>query len=296
MAYEEYDLGHNCRRVFQVRRRRFENLNIRRQLSFAFLSITNMERSALKLKSKYETMKKRKQLDIQIENGRLLCEENEKSREQFLQKLQIELEKSKNDFILRPVNIGDQKKLHEESQGEVKTADENANKEIVVKSLSTLLNPIPQVIMVPKTTVERATRINRKSTSISLESSIKRLKLNSDSESKTVREERTNSLFELHLDMIETMHKEGKFDTVTSLQDDQIPLEAENHSNDIAEDSVSNVEGNVLINQKTEIKTEISNPSAEAFETEESVEPNTKSVEMKSQSTQISSEEVSALQ
>lgn len=237
-------------------------------------------------------MKKRKQLDIQIENGRLLCEENEKSREQFLQKLQIELEKSKNDFILRPVNIGDQKKLHEESQGEVKTADENANKEIVVKSLSTLLNPIPQVIMVPKTTVERATRINRKSTSISLESSIKRLKLNSDSESKTdkeeVREERTNSLFELHLDMIETMHKEGKFDTVTSLQDDQIPLEAE--------DSVSNVEGNVLINQKTEIKTEISNPSAEAFETEESVEPNTKSVEMKSQSTQISSEEVSALQ
>lgn len=259
-----------------------------------------MERSALKLKSKYETMKKRKQLDIQIENGRLLCEENENSREQFLQKLQIELEKSKNDFILRPVNIGDQKKLHEESQGEVKTADENANKEIVVKSLSTLLNPIPQVIMVPKTTVERATRINRKSTSISLESSIKRLKLNSDSESKTdkeeVREERTNSLFELHLDMIETMHKEGKFDTVTSLQDDQIPLEAENHSNDIAEDSVFNVEGNVLINQKTEIKTEISNPSAEAFETEESVEPNTKSVEMKSQSTQISSEEVSAFQ
>lgn len=245
-------------------------------------------------------MKKRKQLGIQIENGRLLCEENEKSREQFLQKLQAELEKSKKDFKLRPVNIGDQKKLYEESQGAVKTEDENANKEIVVKSLSTLLNPIPQVIMVPKTIVERATRMNRKSTSISLESSRKRRKFNSESELKTdkdeVHEERTKSLLELHLHMIEKMHKKGKFDTVSSLKEDQIPLEADNHSKDTAGNSVCNVEGNVLINSETEIKTEISNLSVEASETEESVESNVKSVEMKSQSTQICSREVSRFQ
>lgn len=258
-----------------------------------------MERSALKLKSKYETMKKRKQLDIQIENGRLLCEENEKSKEQFLQKLQAELEKSKKDFQLRPVNIGDQKKLNEDAQGEVKTEDENANKEIVVKSLSTLLTPIPQVIMVPKTIMERATRMNRKSQSVSLESSKKRRKLNSESESKTdkeeVHEERTKSLLELHLDMIENMHKEGKFDNVSNFPDDQIPLEVDNQSKDAAEDSVANVEENLLINSETEVKAEVSNLSLEVSKTEESVDANPKPVEMKNESTQISSREVSRL-
>lgn len=258
-----------------------------------FFSITSMERSALKLKSKYETMKKRKQLEIKIEDD-ILSEQNEKSREHFLQKLEDELQKSKKDFELRPATIAfvDQPKKGEESQGEEKTEEkESSKKEIVVKPLSTLLEPNLKVNVEPKAIVERARRLNVKPQPISLENPRKRRKLNTQLELKSPKMEAApkgnGSLLELHLDMAEEQgNAKLEVDPLSALREDSTIPEADNQSN--AADAESNLE----TNEEPEFKIEISNLAIVPSKNENNNynnSPNQESVETKCQSTQIDS-------
>lgn len=255
-----------------------------------------MERSALKLKSKYETMKKRKQLEIKIEDNIVLSEQNEKSREHFLQKLEDELQKSKKDFELRPATIAfvDQPKKGEESQGEEKTEEkESSKKEIVVKPLSTLLEPNLKVNVEPKAIVERARRLNVKPQPMSLENPRKRRKLYTQLELKSPKMEAAapkgnGSLLEVHLDMIEEQgNAKLEVDPLSALREDSTIPEADNQDNEADAD-----ESNMETNEEPEFKIEISNLTIVPSKSENNNynnSPNEASVETKCQSTQIDS-------
>lgn len=262
-------MGENCRRVLQVRYR-FASVDIVicRTSSFFFFSITSMERAALKLKSKYETMKKRKQLDIKVEDD--ITEENKKSREQFMQKLEDELEKSKKDFELRPATIAyvDQKKKSNESQGAEKTEDKLLKKEIVVRSLSTLLDPNPKVIEIPKAIVEREKSLDVKPQPTLIENSRKRRKLNTPSELKFPQEE----LLEVHLDLIEDpVNAKLKVVPLTTLQEYSTSLETDTQATDADANETNFVSNEPIV--KTEIcnlltvsKTEVESSNEETVQ------------------------------
>lgn len=249
-------------------------------------------------------MKKRKLLDIKLEDDTIHHEQNEKYREQLLPKLENELQNFKKDFELRPATMGfvDQSKKGDESQGEEKIEKKSSKNKIDVKPLATLLEPNVKVHVVPKAIVERTRRLNGKPQPMNPENPRKRRKLNTQLELKSPKKEAApkgnRSLPEHNLAMKEEPSNDiPEVDPLNNLNEDSTMPEADNHDNaadnheaeyhDNAADADAEI--NLGTNEEPEVKIEISNPDIVIPKSENNNDnsPNEESVERECQSAQI---------